>query len=208
MRVDTGPIPRASETCANEMDPEPPSTISVAVGAPAWRTHLAGPQGGLPACGRRGLGQGPDPALARAGRGQHPAGRRRHRAPPQRRLPRPGPRDRRSLVPRVRSHPRGRARASGSRAGPARRRRARPGDDPRRGRGGRQALGRPRQPPGDPRLPAPPGLRSPGRRGRRAHGGVGAIDPGRGWGSPIPMPASCEGSTSAAGGEPALEGLR
>lgn len=27
------------------MDPEPPSTISVAVGAPAWRTHLAGPMG-------------------------------------------------------------------------------------------------------------------------------------------------------------------
>jgi probable rRNA maturation factor len=26
------------------MDPEPPSTISVTVGAPAWRTHLAGPQ--------------------------------------------------------------------------------------------------------------------------------------------------------------------
>ena len=44
MRVDTGPIPRASETCADEMDPEPPSTISVAVGAPAWRTHLAGPK--------------------------------------------------------------------------------------------------------------------------------------------------------------------
>jgi probable rRNA maturation factor len=26
------------------MDPEPPSTISVAVGAPAWRTHLVGPK--------------------------------------------------------------------------------------------------------------------------------------------------------------------
>jgi probable rRNA maturation factor len=26
------------------MDPEPPSTISVTVGAPAWRTHLAGPK--------------------------------------------------------------------------------------------------------------------------------------------------------------------
>jgi probable rRNA maturation factor len=27
------------------MDPEPPSTISVTVGAPAWRTHLADPKG-------------------------------------------------------------------------------------------------------------------------------------------------------------------
>ena len=37
-------MPRAGETCTTKMDPDGPSTISVAVGASAWRTHLADPK--------------------------------------------------------------------------------------------------------------------------------------------------------------------
>jgi probable rRNA maturation factor len=49
------------------MDPEPPSTISVTVGAPAWRTHLAGPKAVCRGAARAALAGVPVPPwLARA----------------------------------------------------------------------------------------------------------------------------------------------
>ena len=109
------------------MDPDPPSTIALTVGAPG----LAKAVWPIPSsvCRRAvaaTLAGGAESALARAPRSERAAGRRCHGAQAQRRLPRQGSRDRRPVVSRrsttcSKQAPRARV----ARVAPARRHRAR-----------------------------------------------------------------------------------